>query len=127
MLRAAPCMLRQATYKLARTPLSSIRMVHAITSKDEFESAIKSGKVFVDFHATWCGPCKMIAPMLDKIEAKYPNIKFVKVDIDELSDVASKFDITAVPTLILFKDGEPTDVVKGANTQQIQAVLEKNN
>lgn len=62
--------------------------------------------VLVDFHATWCGPCKSLAPIVDQLATEYKGrAKFAKVDIDEAPGVASSFGIMAVPTLILFKGG----------------------
>lgn len=80
-------------------------LVH-LKSKQEFESLIKNGVVLVDFFATWCGPCKMLTPELEKLADKDPSVTVVKVDVDELSELAAEFGITSVPTMILFKNGE---------------------
>ena len=68
---------------------------------EDFNELIKE-KVLVDFYATWCGPCKMIAPELEKTES---NIKLIKVDVDEFEELARKYGVMSIPTLILF-DGE---------------------
>ena len=71
--------------------------------------------VILDFWAPWCTPCKMIAPMLDDLAKEYGNkIKIYKIDIDENPDTPTKFNVTSIPTLILFKDGSPMDKMIGA-------------
>lgn len=71
----------------------------------EFETIIEKGTVLVDFFATWCGPCKMLAPVLEEFAENYQEVKVLKVDVDSFGPIANKFDIFSVPTLILFKDG----------------------
>jgi thioredoxin 1 len=71
--------------------------------------------VIVDFWAEWCGPCHAVAPVLDKIaEERAGEIKLVKVNIDEERELAEKYGIASIPTMILFKGGEPTAAVVGA-------------
>lgn len=65
--------------------------------------------VLVDFFASWCGPCRMLAPTLEKIAAEHPRLKICKVDIDQERELASRFQIMSVPTLLAFKDGEVVD------------------
>ena len=74
----------------------------------DFEAEVlKSDKpVLVDFFATWCGPCKMLSPVVDQISEERPDVKFVKVDVDEAGDIASQFGIMSIPTLIVFKNGQ---------------------
>ena len=69
---------------------------------ENFEELIKE-KILVDFYANWCGPCKMIAPELEKVES---NIKVVKVDVDEFEDLARTYGVMSIPTLILFEGGK---------------------
>lgn len=72
-----------------------------------FEQAIAGGVVLVDFFATWCGPCKMLSPIIEEIgEESDGSYQVYKVDIDECEDIALDFAIMSVPTLIIFKDGE---------------------
>jgi len=78
-----------------------------IQEKD-FENEVTKSKqpVIVDFFATWCGPCKMLGPILEDIADEEKDVKILKVDIDENMNLAQKFGIMSVPTLMLFKDGE---------------------
>lgn len=79
-------------------------MIKHVNEK-EFENEIKNDKVLVDFFATWCGPCKMLSLVMEKFDKK-DIIPIIKVDIDEESNLAQKYGITAVPTLIIFKNGK---------------------
>lgn len=67
----------------------------------------------VDFFATWCGPCKMIAPLLEELDERNPDLDVFKVDVDEAEDLAREFNITSIPTLILFKDKKPIEKAVG--------------
>ena len=72
------------------------------------------GLVLVDFYAPWCGPCKMLAPMLEQLAAEFAGrVKFAKLNVDEAADIAGRYDITGVPTLWLFRNGQPVDSVVG--------------
>ncbi|CCC67293.1 hypothetical protein NCAS_0A07350 [Naumovozyma castellii] len=103
------------------------KMVKQITSSAEFDSAIAADKlVVVDFFAVWCGPCKLIAPMVDKFEQQYENAAFYKVDVDELSDVAQKNEISSMPTLLFFKSGKQVAKVVGANPAAIKQTIAAN-
>ena len=70
--------------------------------------------VVVDFWAEWCGPCKMIAPVLEKIANEQPGISIAKLNIDENPNTARRFDVLSIPTLIVFKDGQPQKRLVGA-------------
>ena len=101
-------------------------------SKDDFSKVLKEHPegVVVDFFATWCGPCKMIAPKVSAMsqEDKYKDaVDFYKIDVDEVPDVAQELGIRAMPTFILFKDGEKIGEVVGANAKALQAAIEKHN
>ena len=74
-------------------------------SQSNFESEIASGKVLVDFNATWCGPCRMLAPILEEF-CEGTNIKVCGIDIDKNEELAAKYNIYSIPCLILFQDGK---------------------
>lgn len=87
-------------------------IVHATDAN--FQDEIKEGVVLVDFWATWCGPCKMIAPVLEELDAEMGDkVKIVKVDVDENQQTASQFGVMSIPTLVLMKDGKEVDKVIG--------------
>jgi thioredoxin 1 len=84
-----------------------------VTDKN-FQEETSSGVVLVDFFATWCGPCKMLAPVLEEFESEIgDNAKVVKIDVDESQITSSKFGVMSVPTLLVFKDGELVDNAVG--------------
>lgn len=78
---------------------------------EEFNSFINQGKpVLVDFWAPWCGPCRMIAPVVEELSQEYAeNVAVGKVDVDKCPDLAKQFRVMSIPTLILFKDGQVVD------------------
>lgn len=76
-----------------------------------------SEPVVVDFWAEWCGPCKMIAPHLEEIAQEVPGVKIVKLNIDENQNTAIKYGVRSIPTLIMFKGGEPIDMKVGASAK----------
>ncbi|CCH42666.1 Thioredoxin [Wickerhamomyces ciferrii] len=99
-------------------------MVNVITSVDQFKQSIAQDKlVVVDFFATWCGPCKMIAPILEKFDKEYTNVDFFKLDVDELGSVAQEQEVSAMPTIIFYKNGSVVDKIIGANPNAIKQKL----
>ena len=77
---------------------------------NEFRSEIEDGIVLVDFYAQWCGPCRMISPVLEQLHEEYDGkVKFVKVDIDVNPETAKEYGVMSIPNLLIFKDGELAD------------------
>ena len=83
--------------------------------EEQFEEILRKYElVFADFWAAWCGPCRMIAPIIEELAREYAGkVVFVKVDVDRNRKLAAKFGIMSIPTLILFKNGKPVDMVIG--------------
>ena len=90
-----------------------------LINSQEFDNTIESGVVVVDFFATWCGPCKMLAPVIDELSGELENVNFVKVEIDQSMDLAQKFKIVSVPTLKVFKNGEEVDTLMGFMPKEV--------
>ena len=90
-----------------------------IINSQEFDNTIESGVVVVDFFATWCGPCKMLSPVIDELSGELENVNFVKVDIDQSMDLAQKFKIVSVPPLKVFKNGEEVDTLMGFMPKEV--------
>jgi thioredoxin 1 len=84
-----------------------------------FDAEIAKGTVLVDFWAPWCGPCRMLAPIIDEISEGNKAVKFCKVETGTEQEIAGKFGVMSIPTLILFKDGEEVDRLIGAYPKEI--------
>ena len=87
-------------------------MVKQIDSK-EFKEVIKEGKVVVDLFATWCGPCKMLSPILDEISEEITTTKFYKIDVDDNQDVAREYNVMSIPTVLVFENGNLINTIVG--------------
>lgn len=85
-----------------------------IVNKIEFEQLKDKGTVLVDFFATWCGPCKMLTPVLEELSSDYEGkATIVKVDVDQEQELAMQYGVMAVPTMIIFKNGEAVEQIQG--------------
>lgn len=103
------------------------KIVHP--TSESFDSLIKkSGLVLVDFWAIWCGPCKMIAPIIEKIADEYESqVVVAKVDIDEQDDLAERFNVQSIPTVMLFKNGQVVATEVGVKSLETYKTLIDNN
>ncbi|CAH0028661.1 unnamed protein product [Clonostachys rhizophaga] len=101
----------------------------SISSPEQFNSLLKSSKIVVaDFYADWCGPCKQIAPLYEQLAKSLsrPNaVTFVKINSDEQTEISKEYGVSALPTFLVFKNGKLEDTVKGANPQQLSAIVSK--
>lgn len=95
-------------------------MSNVITvTSENFESEVLNSEkpVLVDFWASWCGPCRMLSPIVDEIAEEVQTLKIGKVNVDEQQDLAGKFGVMSIPTLILFKNGQPVNKSVGAKSK----------
>ena len=97
-----------------------------IINSDVFEKTIKEGVTLVDFFATWCGPCKMLGPVLEELSTEMTDVKFVKVDVDDNPELAEKFGIMSIPSVFLFKNGEVAGSFLGLRSKEnVKAFIEE--
>lgn len=92
-------------------------MVKQIDS-NEFKEVIKEGKIVIDLFATWCGPCKMLSPVLDEISEEITTTKFFKVDVDDNSDIAREYGVMSIPTILIFENGELINKIVGLRSRE---------
>ena len=96
-------------------------MVQIITEQAQIP---KQGNVVIDFFATWCGPCQMIAPKYEQLAEKFPTITFLKVDCDQSSDLAEAFGVRSLPTFVFLKSGKQVTRISGADLNKLIGTLE---
>jgi len=96
-----------------------------ITDETHFNKIVlqSTKPVIVDFFATWCGPCKRMSPIVDQFALDNPNIVVVKVDVDKSSDLASKYNISSIPTFVLFNKGQHISQLSATSKIQLQQLL----
>lgn len=96
----------------------------SFTSPVVYKALTSSGPVVVDFFATWCGPCKAIAPVVGKLSETYTDVRFIQVDVDKVGSVAQEMNVRAMPTFVLYKDGKPLDKrVVGGNVKELEEMI----
>ena len=101
-------------------------MIEHINNESQFNEFIKEGTVLVDFFATWCGPCKMLTPVIEQVANEHPELKVAKVDVDELPSIAAKYQVQAIPSLFLVKDGQVVSSSLGyINKNQLENFINK--
>ena len=87
-------------------------------NETEFKEAIKQGKVLIDCYAIWCGPCKMLAPIIEDLASEISNYSFYKLDIDKNEEIAREYTIMSIPTLLIFEDGKLINKLIGFKTKE---------
>ncbi|XP_059645419.1 thioredoxin H2-like [Cornus florida] len=109
------------------TRTSKVLVFHSSAKwKAHFEASKQSPKLIViDFTASWCRPCRFMEPAIEELAAKYTDVEFIKIDVDELMDVAQEFGVQAMPTFMLIKKGKGVDKVVGAKKEELQNKIEK--
>ncbi|EDO14671.1 hypothetical protein Kpol_325p10 [Vanderwaltozyma polyspora DSM 70294] len=108
---------------------SSYESIVKINELNEFKQKLidnKNGLSVIDFYATWCGPCRAMAPHLSKFVKEYPNVSFYKIDVDENPDIAQHCEVTAMPTFVLAKNGEIIDKLVGADPVGLEKTINEN-
>lgn len=101
-------------------------MIITLNSNTFEQEVVKADKpVLIDFWAPWCGPCKMLSPIVDQMSETDTDVKFCKVNVDEQPDLAARFGVSSIPTLLLYKNGEKVGQAVGFHTaQQLKELLD---
>lgn len=101
-------------------------MAAIVITKENFDSEVlkAEGTVLVDFWATWCGPCRMLSPIVDEVASEHPDVKVGKINVDEQPELAQQFGIISIPTLLVFKNGEKVQESVGLiPKEKVEALL----
>ena len=101
-------------------------MAAIVITKENFDSEVlkAEGTVLVDFWATWCGPCRMLSPIVDEVASERPDVKVGKINVDEQPELAQQFGIMSIPTLLVFKNGEKVQESVGViPKEKVEALL----
>ena len=100
-----------------------MNVLHADKQTFAALTAQKDKVVLLDFFATWCGPCRMIAPVIEELSDEMADVAFAKIDVDELPELAQQYGIVSIPTLVLLKDGKEIDRAVGARPKDAIAAM----
>ncbi len=111
------CFITKAKIKKEKEVLN-MAIVHLTRDNFEAEIANAKGKSLIDFWASWCGPCQMIAPVIEEIAEEQENVKICKVNVDEQPELAQMFGISSIPTLVVIEDGKLVDHAVGARPKE---------
>lgn len=120
-------LIRRNNKNIVNFSTKSLRQFSVIAPSDdeEFNEIVKSGKAVHYFTASWCPPCRMIAPIFTQLAEEYSDIKFIKIDVDEVPEAASKNKIQSVPTFMFLSDGTKIAEFAGASEDMLRANLDK--
>jgi thioredoxin 1 len=105
------------------TPYHPLEMVGTIRLIEGTSEIPRQGKVIIDFFATWCGPCKTIAPYYEELSKTFEGVVFLKADVDDFDDPMDEFDVQTLPTFILMNNGVVVGTVKGADVNKVMKLL----
>ena len=94
-------------------------MVKEINAEEYSEIVNSSNPVVIDFHATWCGPCKVLSPILEELDDEIEGVEFVKLDVDQHPQIAGQNQVMCVPTVVILKDGEVKDRFVGVQPKEV--------
>jgi thioredoxin 1 len=94
-------------------------MVKEINAEEYSEIVKSSNPVVIDFHATWCGPCKVLSPILEELDDEIEGVEFVKLDVDQHPQIAGQNQVMGVPTVVILKDGEVKDRFVGVQPKEV--------
>ena len=94
-------------------------MVKEINAEEYSEIVNSSNPVVIDFHATWCGPCKVLSPILEELDDEIEGVEFVKLDVDQHPQIAGQNQVMGVPTVVILKDGEVKDRFVGVQPKEV--------
>uniref|UniRef100_A0A1B6GKE4 Thioredoxin n=1 Tax=Cuerna arida TaxID=1464854 RepID=A0A1B6GKE4_9HEMI len=103
-------------------------MVHHVKDEKDLEAKLKeagNNLIVIDFFATWCGPCKMIAPQIETMAEEFQDVMFLKVDVDECEGIAAFYEITSMPTFVFIKNNKKLEAFAGANAEKLKETVNK--
>lgn len=95
-----------------------------IKSFEELDKITSAGKTYIQFSANWCGPCRMITPIVESLESEFPNINFVKIDVDENREIALDYNVRGIPKIVVVENGNIlTEAVGAKNKEELRTIL----